>query len=175
MKIAATKDFGNTKNNKIVLPLVPEPTETATKKEDLATVDLCSDPTDADSTKVRFAFKRLNGSAESPRDLIDWRKNVERAFTGLNSATWLLQHQMMQQFCQGTALSAYNSNVNQLHRNGKAADMTAGQKAVDDYVWFGKSPAGVEQRAVVVGTVALPSTPSTTKHPWDVRAWQLFS
>jgi len=42
-------------------------------------------------------------------------------------------------------------------------------------VWFGKSPAGVEQRAVVVGTVALPSTPSTTKHPWDVRAWQLFS
>jgi len=32
-------------------------------------------------------------------------------------------------------------------------------------VWFGKSPAGVEQRAVVVGTIALPSTPSTTKHP----------
>ena len=42
-------------------------------------------------------------------------------------------------------------------------------------VWFGKSPAGAEQRAVVVGTVALPSTPSTTKHPQDVRAWQLFS
>ena len=32
-------------------------------------------------------------------------------------------------------------------------------------VWFGKSPAGVERRAVVVGTVALPSTPSTAKHP----------
>jgi len=59
MKITATKDFGNTKNNKVVLPLVPEPTETATKKEDLATVDLCSDPTDTDSTKVRFAFKTL--------------------------------------------------------------------------------------------------------------------
>jgi len=51
MKITATKDFGNTKNNKIVLPLVPEPTETVTKKEDLATVDLYSDPTDTDSTK----------------------------------------------------------------------------------------------------------------------------
>jgi len=84
MEIAATKDFGNTKNNKIVLPLVPEPTETPTEKEDLATVDLCSDPTNAGSTKVRFAFKTLNGSAESPRDLIDWRKNVECAFTGLD-------------------------------------------------------------------------------------------
>jgi len=122
MKITATKDFGNTKNNKIVLPLVPEPTETATKKEDLATVDLCSDPTDADSTKVPFAFKTLNGTAESPRDLIDWRKNVERTFTGLNSTTGSLQHQMMQQFCRGTTLSTCNSNVNQLCRNGKAAD-----------------------------------------------------
>jgi len=43
-------------------------------------------------------------------------------------------------------------------------------------VWFGKSPAGVEQRAVVIGTIALPSTPSTAKHPFlDVRAWQLLS
>jgi len=92
--------------------LVLEPRETVTKKEDLATVDLYSDPMDADSTKVRFAFTTLNGTAESPRDLIDWRKNVERAFTGLNSTTGLLQHQMMQQFCRGTALSAYNSNVN---------------------------------------------------------------
>jgi len=132
MKIAATKDFGNTKNNKIVLPLVPEPTETATKKEDLVTVDLHSDPTDVDSTKVRFAFKTLNGSAESPRDLIDWHKNVEHTFTCLNSATGSLQHQMMQQFCRGTALSAHNSNVNQLCRNGKAADMTAAQLAVDN-------------------------------------------
>ena len=32
-------------------------------------------------------------------------------------------------------------------------------------VWFGKSPAGVEPRAVVIGTIALPSTPSTTRHP----------
>jgi len=31
-------------------------------------------------------------------------------------------------------------------------------------VWFGKSPAGAEQRAVVIGAVALPSTPSTTNN-----------
>jgi len=39
----------------------------------------------------------------------------------------------MQQFCRGTALRAYNSNVNQLCRNGKAADMTTAQQAVDNY------------------------------------------
>jgi len=133
MKITATKDFGNTKNNKIVLPLVPEPTETTTKKEDLVTVDLYSDPTDTDSTKARFSFKTLNGSVESPRDLIEWCKNVERAFTGLNSTTGLLQHQMMQQFCQGTALSTYNSNVNQLHSNRKTADTAAAQLVIDNY------------------------------------------
>jgi len=40
-----------------------------------------------------------------------------------------------------------------------------GVKLAECLVWFGKSPAGVEQRAVVVGTIALPSTPSTAKHP----------
>jgi len=84
-KIAAAKDFGNSKNNKVVLPLVPEPTEAVTKKEDLATVDLCSGPTGADSTtKVRFAFKVSTGTAESPRELTEWRKKVEHAFAGLN-------------------------------------------------------------------------------------------
>jgi len=38
------------------------------------------------------------------------------------------------------------------------------------HVWFGKSPAGVEQRAVVFGTVALPSTPSTTKQPFGCQS-----
>jgi len=60
MKIAAAKDFGDTKNNKIVLPLVPEPTETATEKEDLATVNLHSDPTDADSTKDIEWHRRIS-------------------------------------------------------------------------------------------------------------------
>jgi len=156
MKITTIKDFGNPKNNKIVLPLVPEPMETMTKKEDLATVDLYSDPTDADSTKVRFSFKTLNGSVESPRDLIEWCKNVERAFTGLNSTTGLLQHQMMQQFCRGTALSTYNSNVNQLYSNGKAADTAAAQLVVDNY-------QGPDPNAIAANAQALTDATNKTK------------
>jgi len=113
--------------------LVPEPTETVTKKEDLATVDLYSDPTDANSMKVCFSFTTLNGATESPRELIEWRKNVERAFMGLNSTTGLLQHQMMVQFCRGTALSTYKSNVNQLYRNKKTTDIADAQQTVDNY------------------------------------------
>ena len=58
MKVTVTKDFGTAK--KPVLPLVPEPT-TVSKKEDLAQVDLFSNPADANSTKVKFAFKILEG------------------------------------------------------------------------------------------------------------------
>jgi len=155
MKITATKDFGNTKNNKVVLPLVLEPTEAVTKKEDLATVDLLSDPTDATSTKVRFSFKTLTGATESPRELIEWRKNVDRAFTGLNSTTGLLQHQMMMQFCKGTALSTYKSNVAQLYRNGKQTDVAAAQATIDDY-------AGGDAGVIAANAAALTAATNRT-------------
>jgi len=53
MKVTVSKDFGT--NRKAILPLVPEPT-TVLKKEDLAQVDLLSDPADANSAKNKFAF-----------------------------------------------------------------------------------------------------------------------
>jgi len=109
MNISVSKDFGN--NRKHVLPLVPEPT-VLIKKEDLAQVDLLNDPTDVNSTKVKFAFKILKGGhGEVSREIIQWFVNVERAFTGLNSNNWLLRCQMIQQFACGSAPSGFNSNV----------------------------------------------------------------
>jgi len=72
-----------------VLPLVPEPT-TVNKKEDLAQVDLLSDPTDANSTKVKIAFKISEGGTETAREIIQWFQNVEQAFAGCNSTTGTL-------------------------------------------------------------------------------------
>jgi len=78
MKVSVSKDFGT--NRKALLSLVPEPT-TVLKKEDLAQVDLLRDPTDDNSTKVKFSFKILKGgNGESARDVIQWFMNVERAF-----------------------------------------------------------------------------------------------
>ena len=91
--------------------MVPEPT-TLIKKEDLAQVDLLSDPADANSTKVKFAFKILKGGhGEVAHDVIQWFINVERAFTGLNSNNGLLRYQMLQQFACGSALSGFNHNI----------------------------------------------------------------
>ena len=69
-----SKDFGN--NNKPLLPLVPEPT-LVNKKEDLVQIDLLSDPIDANSTNVKFAFKVLEGGSETPREIIQWFQNVD--------------------------------------------------------------------------------------------------
>jgi len=109
MKGDVSKDFGN--NRKPVLPLVQEPT-VLIEKEDLAQVDLLSDPTDANSTKVKFAFKILKGGhVEAAREIIQWFVNVERAFAGLNSNNGLLRCQMIQQFACGSAPSGFNSKA----------------------------------------------------------------
>jgi len=111
MKISVSKDFGTAK--KPVLPLVPK-TTTVNKKEDFAQVDLLSNPTDADWTKVKFAFKVLEGETETAREIIQWMHNVERAFAGLNSNSGTLCKQMMQQFARGSALSGLNARAAQL-------------------------------------------------------------
>jgi len=75
MKVSVSKDFGT--NRKPVLPFVAEPT-VLIKKEDLTQVNLLSDPADANSTKVKFAFKILKGgNSETARDVIQWFINVE--------------------------------------------------------------------------------------------------
>jgi len=112
MKMTVSKDFGNT-TKKPVLQLVPEPM-TVNKKEDLAQIYLLSDPTDVNLTKVKFAFKILDGGTETAREIIQWFQNMERAFTGLNSNTGTLRRQMIQQLAHGSALRGFNSGVAQL-------------------------------------------------------------
>jgi len=129
VKISVSKDFGT--NRKAVLPLVPEPT-TVLKKEDLAQVDLLSDPTDPNSTKVKFAFKILKGgNGETARDVIQWFMNVERAIAGLNSNNGQLRYQMIQQFAAGSALSGFNHNVQVLAGPARAALIATAQAAMN--------------------------------------------
>jgi len=119
MKVSVSKDFGT--NRKAILPLVPEPT-TVLRKEDLAQVDLISDPTDPNSTKVKIAFKILKGrNGEAARDVIQWFMNVERAFAGLNSNNGQLRYQMIQQFAAGSALSGFDHKVQVLAAPARAA------------------------------------------------------
>jgi len=127
MKVTVSKDFGQ--NRKAIL--VPEPT-TVHKKEDLAHVDLLSNPADPNSTKVKFAFKILKGgNGETARDVIQWFINVERAFAGLNSNNGQLRYQMIQQFAAGSALSGFNHNVLVLAGPARAQLIATAQAAVN--------------------------------------------
>jgi len=129
MKVSVSKDFGT--NRKAILPLVPEPT-TVLKKEDLAQVDLLSDPADANSAKVKFAFKILKGgNGETARDVIQWFINVEQAFTGLNSNNGQLHYQMIQQFASGSTLSGFNHNALVLAAPARATLVATAQAAVN--------------------------------------------
>jgi hypothetical protein len=131
MKVTVPKDFGNNASKKPLLPLVPESTEIA-KKEDLAQLELFSNPADSGSAKVRFAFKKLEGPSDSPREIIQWRKNVNHAFVGLNQTAGNTQNNMIQQFARGTALSTYNNRITTLFNTAKANDIADAQKAIND-------------------------------------------
>jgi len=97
MKVSVPEDFGNT-SKKPVLPLVPEPIKSI-KKEYLTTVNLYSDPGDHGSTQVKFSFKGLDGDHETPREILEWRHNVDRALTGLDlNANGLSSYNMCKQF-----------------------------------------------------------------------------
>jgi len=128
MKVSVSKDFGT--NRKAILLLVPKPT-TVLRKEDLAQVDILSDPNDPNSTKVKFAFKILKGgNGEAARDVIQWFMNVERAFAGLNSNNGQLRCQMIQQFAAVSALSGFDHNAQVLAAPAGAALTATAQTAV---------------------------------------------
>ena len=73
MKVSIPKEFGNTAKKPVLL-LVPEEVK-INKKEDLTSLILRSDPSKADS------FKILEGLDKSPHEIIQWRLNIQRAFT----------------------------------------------------------------------------------------------
>jgi len=107
MKVSVPKDFGNT-SKKHILPLVPEPIKSI-KKEELTAVSLYSDLTDHNSMQVKFSFKGLIGDNETPREILAWRRNVERALIGLDLHTGTNQYNMAKQFMRGSTLSCFES------------------------------------------------------------------
>jgi len=132
MKVSVPKDFGNT-SKKPVLPLVPEPIKSI-KKEDLAAVNLCSDPGDHNSAQVKFAFKGLDGDHETPREILQWRHNVDRALTGLDlNANGLSSYNMCKQFMRGSTLSSFIAKAGAILVNRKAKAIVTAEQTRDNY------------------------------------------
>jgi len=127
MKVSVPNDFGNS-SKKPILPLVPEPIK-GIKKEDLTTVNLCSDPANHNSTQVKFSFKGLDGDHETPQEILGWCHNVERALTGLNlMGAGPAIYNMCKQFMRGSALSSFESAAMVSLVNKKASAIVHAKK-----------------------------------------------
>jgi len=132
LKVSVPKDFGNT-SKKPVLPLVPEPIKSI-KKEDLTAVNLHSDPGDHGLTQVKFSFKGLDGDHETPREILEWCRNVDRALTGLDlNANGLSSYNMYKQFMRGSALSSFIAKAGSILVTKKAKAIATDEQARDNY------------------------------------------
>jgi len=132
LKVSVPKDFGNT-SKKPVLPLVPEPIKSI-KKEDLTAVNLHSDPGDHGLTQVKFSFKGLDGDHKTPREILEWCRNVDRALTGLDlNANGLSSYNMYKQFMRGSALSSFIAKAGSILVTKKAKAIATDEQARDNY------------------------------------------
>ena len=162
MKVSVPKDFGDT-SKKPVLPLVPEPIKSV-KKEDLAAVNLCSDPGDHNLTQIKFSFKELDGDHEMPRKILEWRRNVDRALTGLHlNASGLASCNMCKQFMRGSALGSFKAKAGAILASRKAAAIVTAEQARDNCPAATKAGHVIADFAVLCAAV----TAATTCNPLD--------
>jgi len=72
----------------------------------LTSIEISTRPGTAGAARVKVEIKILEGLEETPRELIAWRKSMDRAFIGLSCATGLQQMAALPQFTQRFAWTA---------------------------------------------------------------------
>jgi len=123
MKIVAIKEFDNTKTQPL-LPLVPEPTKLA-GKDNLTSIEISTRPGTVGAAKVKVGIKVLEGLEESPRELIAWRKSIERAFIGLSCTTGTQQMAALPQFTRGFAWTTLEVKCHEATEATRAREIEA--------------------------------------------------
>ena len=115
MKVVLPKDLGQ-QGSRFVPPLtlVADPEEEAVSLKDSSactTFKLQTNPTDQDSTTYSFALVRVDGT-QSIRCHINWIRDVKKVHTGLDITNVDRKHAVNQEWCSGSALTAYINGVN---------------------------------------------------------------
>lgn len=84
--------------------------------------------------QVKFSFKGLDGDHETPREILEWRRNVKRALTGLDlNANGLSSYNMCKQFMRGSAMSSFIAKAGNILVNKKAKAIVTAELARDNY------------------------------------------
>ena len=97
------------KPNKVILPLVPDKVEEIPSGQ-MITHTLRSNPTDEDSPKYKIAVRILQGD-ESCREILNWRKDVEKILAGLNVTTHTPAIPIIETLMGDTPRALFNSGV----------------------------------------------------------------
>ena len=103
--------FSGWEKNPPPLPLIPE--MDPNQDEQMLSFKLYSNPTDTTSTKLTFAVRMLNGS-ENCRSAIQFWRDVQKLFIGMNVTDGLPQYQLVRQLLKGQALTTFESSLRTL-------------------------------------------------------------
>ena len=103
--------FSGWEKNPPPLPLIPE--TDPNQDQQMLSFKLYSDPTDNTSMKLMFAVRMLNGS-ENCRSAIQFWRDVQKLFIGMNVADGLPQYQLVRQLLKGQALTTFETSLRNL-------------------------------------------------------------
>ncbi len=155
MKIAksaySNNNNGPSPKKEAILPLIPE--EVSDEELDQAkkaTFKLRSVPTDATSGKYTFIVPILDGT-DTVRRTLQWREKLEKVFRGLALQTFEARHNLIQELCRGTPLTAYQRGVQEsITYNHAQLAVTARNAVVRDPAHTDAEHAAAQQRAADV-------------------------
>ena len=108
MKISPSTE--RTKKPEPLLPLQDDPELYRLDKTNSVSWDLLTDPTDANSAKYRFQARILQGN-ETARQMVHWKLDVEKVYTGLGVTTVATRQPIMEAMMRQGPKSAFRGSI----------------------------------------------------------------
>ena len=116
MKISAPKYAYNDKKEPC-LSLTGNPTSHT--KNNSASFELYSDPTDTNSAKYRMTILRIQGG-EDTRTMLQWYRDVQKVLDGLALGTPKAEFQVVTSILSGTHQSAFETKTDKMLKDAQA-------------------------------------------------------
>ena len=107
-KPSGNNDKDAKETSKVLLSLVPNPSEDELTTDNSVVFSLRSTPANADSPKYKVTVRVLKGS-ESVRPIINWYQGVKKVVTGLHVQDYQGAVNLVSTMMQGTPLLSSNS------------------------------------------------------------------
>ena len=106
MKVVVPKYSSHGSGKETLLPLIPK--EAPLNKENSVTIELRTNPADANSAKLKITMRVLRGD-EDLRSMVQWYEDLtSKVMVGLNLTTGLAQRNMVRNLMEGHPRSLFD-------------------------------------------------------------------